>query len=122
MLAVPDGPNKEFGYRLFSNSLFFDTRAVNRDNVHKFYRLLRRFRPNYFIGYGRAFLYLYKLLYDLKLEIPSPKCIIHYAESLHENDKIKLETLYNTTIYDFYSHREDIVMAAEPEPGKNYLM
>ncbi len=122
LLVEPDGLKKDFGYRLLSNSIFFDTRTVNRVNVLKFYRLLKRFNPNYYIGYGRAFLHLYKYLVDLKLKIPSPTSIIHYGENLHEDDKIKLEALYNTKVYNFYSHREDVVMAADPEPGKKYLM
>jgi phenylacetate-CoA ligase len=122
LLVEPDGLNRDFGYRLLSNSLFFDSRTVNRDNVQRFYPLLRRLRPNYYIGYGRAFLHLYKLLVELRLEIPEPRSIIHYGENLLENDRKKLETVYRTKVYDFYSHREDVVIAANPEPGAKYLM
>ena len=122
LLIETEGLNKDFGYRLISNSLFFNTSSVNRYNVHKFYRSLKRFKPDYFIGYGRAFLNLYKHLTDLKLKIPSPKSMVHYGENLQENDRIKLEEVYRTKIYNFYSHREDTVMAAEPERGKKYLM
>jgi len=122
LLVDPEGLNKDFGYRLLSNSIFFDTRTVNRENVLKFYNLLKRFKPYYYVGYGRAFLHLYKYLVELKLKIPSPTSIIHYGENLQENDKIKLETLYNTKVYNYYSHREDVVMAADIEPGNKYLM
>jgi phenylacetate-CoA ligase len=122
LLVEPDGLNKDFGYRLSSNSIFFDTRSVSRDNVLKFHRLLKRFRPGYYVGYGRAFLLLYKYLHELHLDIPSPISMVHYGENLLENDRIKLETVYGTKVYDFYSHREDTVMAADPEPGKKYLM
>jgi len=122
LLVEPDGLNRDFGYRLFSNSIFFDTRTINRDNVLRFYRLLNRFKPNYYIGYGRAFIHLYKQLTELNLNIPSPKCIIHYGENLQKNDKIMLEALYNTKVYNFYSHREDVVMATDIEPGNKYLM
>jgi phenylacetate-CoA ligase len=84
--------------------------------------LLNRFRPNYYIGYGRAFLHLYKHLSDLRLKVPSPKSLVHYGENLQENDRIKLEEVYGTKVYNFYSHREDTVIAADPEPGKKYLM
>jgi phenylacetate-CoA ligase len=122
LLAEPDGLNRDFGYRLLSNSVFFDSRKVNMENVQRFYPLLKRFRPNYYIGYGRAFLHLYKLMNELKLEIPSPVSIVHYGENLMGNDRQKLEAVYRTKVFDFYSHREDIVMAADPEPGKKYLM
>ena len=122
LLVEPDGLNRDFGYRILSNSIFFDTRTINRDNVLKFYKLLKRFKPNYYVGYGRAFLHLYKHLLELNLKIPSPKSIIHYGENLQKDDKIKLETLYNTKVYNFYSHREDVVMATDIEPGKKYLM
>jgi phenylacetate-CoA ligase len=81
-----------------------------------------RFKPSYFIGYGRAFLQLYKYLHELRLDIPSPRSIVHYGENLLENDRIKLEEVFRTKVYDFYSHREDTVIAADPEPGKKYLM
>jgi len=122
LLVEPAGLKKDFGYRLSSNSIFFDTRTVNRENVLKFYSILNRFQPNYFVGYGRAFLHLYKHLVELKLKVPNPKSIVHYGENLHEDDKVKLEAMYNTKVYNFYSHREDVVMAADPEPGKKYLM
>jgi len=122
LLVETEGRSKFSGYRLNSNSLYFDTSSVTRDNVLKFYPLLNRFRPNYYIGYGRAFLNLYKHLSDLKLQIPSPQSLVHYGENLHENDRIKLEEVYRTKVYNFYSHREDTVIAAEPEPGKKYLM
>lgn len=122
MLVEPDGLIKNFGYRLTSNSIFLDTRSVIRENMLEFYSLLKRFKPNYYIGYGRSFLQLYKYLHELKLDIPSPRSIVHYGENLVENDRIKLEEVYRTKVYDFYSHREDTVIAADPEPGKKYLM
>jgi phenylacetate-CoA ligase len=122
LLVEPGGLNKDFRYRLTSNSIFFDTRAVNRENVRKFYRLLKRFQPRYYVGYGRAFLLLYKYLHELKLDVPSPRSMVHYGENLMENDRVKLEAVYRTKVYDFYSHREDTVIAADPEPGKKYLM
>ena len=122
MLVEPDGLIKNFGYRLTSNSIFLDTRSVIRENIPEFYSLLKRFKPNYYIGYGRSFLQLYKYLHELKLDIPSPRSIVHYGENLVENDRIKLEEVYRTKVYDFYSHREDTVIAADPEPGKKYLM
>jgi len=122
LLVEADGEYKDYAYRLLSNSLFFNTSSVSRDNVRKFYKLLNRFKPKYYIGYGRAFLNLYKHLIDLKLEIPSPKNMVHYGETLRDNDKKKLETIYNTNVYNYYSHREDTVMVAEPEPGKKYMM
>ncbi len=122
MLVEPDGLIKDFGYRLTSNSIFLDTRSVIRENMPGFHSLLKRFKPNYYIGYGRAFLQLYKYLNELNLDIPSPRSIVHYGENLGENDRIKLEEVYRTKVYDFYSHREDTVIAADPEPGKKYLM
>ncbi|MCK5462459.1 MAG: phenylacetate--CoA ligase family protein, partial [Bacteroidales bacterium] len=122
LLVDPEGLKKDFGYRLTSNSIVFDTRSVNPENAVKFYPLLKRFKPNYYIGYGRAFLHLYKYLLESKLKITSPKSMVHYGENLQENDRIKLEEVYRTKVYNFYSHREDTVIAAEPEPGKKYLM
>jgi phenylacetate-CoA ligase len=122
LLVETENLKKDFGYRLFSNSLYFDTSSVTRDNVGRFYALLTRFKPHYYIGYGRAFLHLYKHLVDLRLKVPVPRSMVHYGENLTENDRIKLEEAYHTKIYNFYSHREDVVMAAEPEPGKKYLM
>ena len=122
LLVESENLTKDFGYRLVSNSIVFNTTAVTRGNVQKFYRLLDRFRPVYYIGYGRAFLNLYRYLLDLELKIPSPVSLVHYGESLPEHEKLKLEEVYRTKVYDFYSHREDAVMAAEPEPGSKYLM
>jgi phenylacetate-CoA ligase len=122
LLVESENLAKDFGYRLLSNSIFFKTTAVTRENVQKFCRLLDRFRPDYYIGYGRAFLNLYKYLLDMRLRIPSPISLVHYGENLPEHDKQKLEEVYRTRVYDFYSHREDAVMAAEPEPGTKYLM
>lgn len=122
LLVESENLKKDFGYRLLSNSIYFDTSSVTRDNVRRFYVLLNRFKPIYYIGYGRAFLNFYKHLLSLNLEIPSPKSIVHYGENLPDNDRIKLETIYQTKVYNFYSHREDTVMASEPEAGKKYLM
>jgi phenylacetate-CoA ligase len=122
LLVDPDHLGKDYGYRLLSNSLIFDSRRVTRENVQRFYRLLKRFNPRYFVGYGRAFLHLYKHLEELGLEIPVPRSLVHYGENLRENDRLKLEEVYRTKVYDFYSHREDTVIAADPEPGKKYLM
>ena len=122
MLVEPVSLIKDFGYRLTSNSIFLDTRSVIRENIPEFYSLLKRFKPNYYMGYGRSFLQLYKYLDELKIDIPSPRSIVHYGENLMENDRIKLEEVYRTKVYDFYSHREDTVIAADPEPGKKYLM
>jgi phenylacetate-CoA ligase len=122
LLVETDSPGKVSGYRVFSNSIFFDASSVTRYNVLQIYSLLNRFKPDYYIGYGRAFLNLYKYLADLKLGIPSPKSMVHYGENLQENDRFKLEEVYRTKVYNFYSHREDTVIAADPEPGKKYLM
>jgi len=122
LLVEPDGLDKDFGYRLSSNSLYFDSRTVNRENVVMFYKLLKRINPGYYIGYGKAFLHFYKHLVELNLNIPSPKSIVHYGENLQKNDRQKLEAHFQTKVYDFYSHREDVVMASDTEPGRKYLM
>ena len=122
LLVETENLKRDFGYRAVSNSIFLNTTCITRDNVLRFYRLLDRFKPRYYIGYGRAFLNLYKHLVDLNLNIPSPKSLVHYGENLQENDRMKLEEVFRTRVYNFYSHREDTVIASEPEPGKKYLM
>ena len=84
--------------------------------------LLNRFKPDYTIGYGRAFLHLYRHLAELGKTVPSPKSLIHYGENLPPPDRIRLEEIYRTRAYEFYSHREDTVIGADPEPGLKYLM
>lgn len=122
LLVEPDGLKKDFGYRLLSNSIYFDSRTVNRENVGKFYKLLKWFNPGYYIGYGKAFLHFYRHLAELNLQIPSPKSIVHYGENLQKNDRQKLEAYFHTKVFNFYSHREDVVMAADTEPGEKFLM
>jgi phenylacetate-CoA ligase len=122
MLVEPQDSNKRLTYRLLSNSLLYTPTYINPESVVKFHRLLRRFRPKYFIGYGRGYLYLYKTLSECQLEIPRAKSLVNYGESICETDKRKLERFFSTTFYDFYGNWECSVMAADVKPGKQYLM
>ncbi len=100
-----------FGYRPFSNSLFYNSSRVNEATVMDFYPLLMKHKPSIILGYARPIAQLFRILGVRNLPMPAVRTIVNYGENLQEETVRFLTETLGCRVYDFYSQTENAVMA-----------
>lgn len=111
-----------FGIDKIKNILYYANNKMTINNNIEVGKLLRKFKPIQFEGYARSFLELGKTLVKENIERWSPNSIFCYGDCLTDAMRDELTNIYQTKVYDFYSHVENVVVIGEFTPSERYVM
>lgn len=111
-----------YGIDKVKNILYYANNKMTTDNNIEVGKLLLDFKPIQYEGYARSFLELGRNL--IKEGVPrwSPKSIFCYGDCLTEKMREELTCIYQTEVFDFYSHIENVVVIGEFKPTERYIM
>jgi phenylacetate-CoA ligase len=101
----------------FSNILFLNSFKMSEQDMKAYIHSINAYRPDLIRGYAGS---LYELaLFSEKnnLKIYSPKRIACSAETLTQDMRTKIESVFGTKLYDFYGSRETASIAGECKDG-----
>ena len=101
---------KPFGYRILTNSLYFNASANCEKTFLKFYPLFRRFSPPVIMGYARSVAQMALFMQENALKIPRVKSIVNYGQNVPEETIKFLEDSFQCKVFDVYSHAENAVL------------
>ncbi|MCD4819160.1 MAG: hypothetical protein K8S23_10760 [Candidatus Cloacimonetes bacterium] len=113
---------ENFKYNPFFNVLRFDTNRLCKNSVHKLLVKLKSWQPDLIMGFPFDILMIAKIGIDFGLELPTPKMIITYGETLSCNQRTQLSKFYHSKVYDFYSMHENSAMISQCESGNLHLI
>jgi phenylacetate-CoA ligase len=111
-----------FGYRPFSNSLYFNASRVNESVILEFYPLLLKKPPKIIMGYARPIANIFKTLKRNNLEFPEVESVINYGENLREETITFLKESLNCEVLDLCSHTENAMMIHSFKDGSMRLI
>lgn len=94
---------------------------VTQENCISIGKIVNRLRPQIYMGYGNSFLMMGKFLKDQGISINPPHAIINYGENLSLSIIGQLQSLYNTKVFDYYSHTENCVLIHQCEYGSMHI-
>ena len=111
-----------YGIDKVKNILYYANTKMTTDNNIEVGKLLLDFKPIQYEGYARSFLELGKTLVKENIKRWSPSSIFCYGDCLTDAMRDELTNIYQTKVYDFYSHVENVVVIGEFTPSERYVM
>lgn len=109
-------------YKRLLNVLRFDSCRLSRASAVEAVGVINRMKPRFFMGFPFDYAMLTEFAAEAGLEIRPPDSLLCYGETLSREKRRLLETRLGCRVFDFYSHHEAVVMAAECEHGTLHLM
>lgn len=112
----------EFQYNMLGTSLNFDSVKLSRETAVRVLKEIKRFKPHIYHGYPFSLMMLSKIAHDEMIEIPKGQSVIVAGETLSENCRSVLETVYGGEVFDQYGMTENTAMITECEIGNKHLI
>ncbi len=95
---------------------------MRRGNAEKVLKRLDRFRPSLLKTYPSALFFLCQWMEELGLEPRhQPRRILVCAEMFFEEQRERIESVFQAPIFDFYSHNERAGMISTCEQGRYHV-
>jgi len=95
------------------NRRYLSSFDMDTSSMKSYVETINRFKPKYMYGYASSFYFFANWLEQNKLEVFSPKAIFTTAEKLFPHMRKKIETVFNTQVYDTYGLNDGCVSAFE---------
>ena len=95
-----------------SNTLFLSSYNINAYTAKKYHQLIEKHRPKAIEGYPSSLYSLALVLSDLGLECHIPLAFTS-SETMHDYQKILIEKVFHTQIFDHYGTTERSIRLEE---------
>lgn len=86
--------------------------GMSKDNMSRFARDLKKFRPDILKGYSSGLHFFAEFLECEGIDV-NPKTVVSCAEQLFDYQRLKLKEVFQCEVYDFYAAREATGIASE---------
>ncbi|MFA7630672.1 MAG: hypothetical protein WCY21_01075 [Candidatus Cloacimonadaceae bacterium] len=84
-------------------------------------KILIKHHPVFFEGYARSFVDFYNTLAEHGMEIPKPKSVFCYGETITPKVRDFIESKFEAPLFDHYGNRELTACIDQFPDGKQYL-
>lgn len=120
--GLADNRKKDYCNKLTDNSINFHSSSMSVENCKSVHKILMSKKPKYYSGYARSMLLFAQILKTEGLQVPKPKSILCFGETVTPDLRNKLESAYSTQVFDFYGHTENAVLICESPEHNRYLI
>ncbi|MCU0851169.1 MAG: phenylacetate--CoA ligase family protein [Candidatus Thermoplasmatota archaeon] len=101
----------------FSNIRFLNSFKMTENDMKSYIHSINTYRPDLIRGYAGALYELALFSEKQNTKMFSPKKIVCSAETLTNDMRTKIESVFGTKVYDFYGSRETASIAGECKKG-----
>jgi len=101
----------------FSNILFLNSFKMTENDMKSYVKSINTYKPDLIRGYAGSLYELANFCEKNKLNIHKPKILVCSAETLTDDMRTKIETIFGTKLYNFYGSRESASIAGECKNG-----
>jgi len=108
-----DDPNAFSKHYPLVNLWRFDAKKLKKDTALELLDTIDRVRPSVFIGYPFSIFMLTRFAEKAGRSIRPIRSIVTAGETLSERRRELLEASYQSKVYDFFSHHENVAVITE---------
>ncbi len=108
--------NKMISFDKFSNTLYLSSYNISEKNAAWYFDKIQSFAPYAILAYPSSLDNLANLFRAVNIELQIPYTFTS-SETLYENQRTKIEAVFNTKIYDWYGNAERTIAI---EQRQNY--
>jgi phenylacetate-CoA ligase len=106
---------------LTTKGLVLDASAINGETLDRFTHALYAFRPTIILAYARTLSFYARYLKEAGIMPPSPHAIVTSAELLTDEDRILIEDVFKSHVFNRYGCREFSMIASECAHGTMHI-
>jgi phenylacetate-CoA ligase len=99
------------------NTVILNSFKMTEKDMFSYIKTINTYKPDLIRGYAGSLYELVKFAERNKLQIYTPKILIGAAETIRDEMRQKIETVFGTKLYDFYGSREVSNLAGECRNG-----
>ena len=90
---------------------------MSEEDIERYIKIINSYKPDMIRGYSGALYEISNYAEEKNLKIYSPRILIGTAETLTPAMREKIESVFNTKLYNFYGAREVSCIAGECKQG-----
>jgi len=102
-------------YHKILRQKYFNVFDLTPENMERYYRKMRKFKPEHIVAYALQMYYFAKYIYENNLEPFPLKSIILGAEAVTKYQKDFISSVFNCPVFETYGCREFMLIASECE-------
>lgn len=115
------GRDKLYDPKVLGRILVFSSFHMTEDNLSFFIKKIKKFKPEFILGYPSAITILVKYMNKNKIVFfPGIKAVFCSGETIYDWQKDLIERTFNCRIYGYYGHTEQVVFAGTCERSYYY--
>ncbi len=116
----PESIKEKLKNFLFTPYFFLDTMNICDSSVLEFAKNWKRIQPTLLFGHAHSIFVLSQFLEKLKISLIPPKGIITTSMMLLDNERLFIEKIFKSKIFDRYGCEEVSLIASECEKHEGY--
>ena len=101
----------------FNNCIFLNSFKMSKNDLERYLRIINSEKPDIIKGYAGSLYELGMYAENANINIRSPKLLISSAETLSDEMRQKIESIFGAKTFDFYGSRETASIAGECRCG-----
>lgn len=101
---------------------FLNSFMMNEEDMGRYIQEINTYKPNLIRGYAGSLYEISKFAEKKNIEVHSPKVIVSSAETLNDNMRSQIESVFGAKVYNFYGSREVSCLAGECSHGNLHVL
>ena len=104
-----------------TNTVFLNSFRMTKEDMEKYIKIINQYKPELIRGYAGSLYELCRFAEANNLKIFTPKILVSAAETLTDDMREKIESVFGTKVYNFYGSREVGPIAGECKHGLMHI-
>jgi len=105
-----------------TNIIFLNSFRMTEEDMKRHIRIINSYKPELIRGYAGSLYELCRYAERKNMAIYTPKIVVSAAETLNNEMRKKIESVFGTKLYDYYGSRESNNLAGECEEGLMHVL
>lgn len=112
---------RERAQNWLTNTKLLNSFKMSEEDMEKYIKIINSYKPEFITGYAGSLYELCLYAKKRKKNLFTPKIVISAAETLRDDMREEIESLFGTKLYDFYGSRETASLAGECRDGLMHI-
>jgi len=104
-----------------TNTVLLNSFRMTEADMAKYLKTINLYKPDLIRGYAGSLFELCRFAEAKNVKIYTPKIVVSSAETLNNEMREKIESVFGTKLYDFYGSRETASLAGECRCGLMHI-